>query len=86
MHVFNFKDAMDEVPVEAVESVSQEVNMEETANEVEDKAEETEIDISESQIQNQEVKPDESSKGEDWKITTTIKYSIANIINFHGTP
>jgi hypothetical protein len=76
---------MEEAPLEAVESesVAEEVNMEETTNEEADKAEETEIDISESQTQDQVfdqlVKSDESSKGEDWKTINTIEYSIANI-------
>ena len=69
---------MEESHVEPVESVAQDANMEETANELESKAEETEIDISESQVQNQEVKPDESSKGKALKIIKAIQYSISN--------
>ena len=82
---------MEESHVEPVESVAQDANMEETANELESKAEETEIDISESQIQNQEVKPDESSKGEALKIIKVIKYSIKTgcwiecCIQYNGT-
>ena len=74
---------MEESHVEPVESVAQDANMEETANELESKAEETEIDISESQVQNQEVKPDESSKGKALKIIKSIQYSIKRVVGLN---
>ena len=58
---------MEEPQVQAIgnfENAPEEVNMEELPNETEDNVEEAAKDISESQLQNQEVKPEESTKGE----------------------